>query len=102
VGGFTINGAVAEVKWGYHPALQLRDWVFAGRRIEGGSLTATVVHREPIAAAQRPLSFVFLANGDRQIWPVTDLVEVGERVTLTIGPWGAPATTVVPADGATA
>lgn len=91
MGGFTIRGAVAEVRWGYHPALALRDWTFAGSKREGGSITATVERREAFAAAQRPLTFSFVANAERNVWPVTDVVDAGDRVTLTIAPWGDPA-----------
>lgn len=88
MGGLTIRGVVAEVRWGYQPAFTLRDWTFAGSRREGGSVTATVERREHLAADQRPLAFVWLGNGEQNRWPISEVVETEGRVTLTIAPWG--------------
>ena len=65
---YRVQGAAAELRWGYYVAAQLGAWT-----IEDQVLRATVTGRDAFRVTQRPL--VLVVGGQR--WPL-EAVEVTE------------------------
>jgi len=69
---FRVQGATAELRWGYYLAARLGAWT-----IEDQALRATVIERDTFRMAQRPL--VLVVAGQR--WPVERLEVIDDQVT---------------------
>jgi hypothetical protein len=68
---FRVQGAKAELRWGYYVAATLGPWT-----IEDQALSATVRDVDAFRIAQRPLAFVV---GGQQ-WPLETLEVTGDQV----------------------
>jgi hypothetical protein len=66
---FTLRGPTGELRWGYHQAAILRDWLLE-LGPAGLTLTAAVVQYDEITAAQAALTFVVERPTHAWIWPI--------------------------------
>jgi hypothetical protein len=68
---FRVQGAQAELRWGYYVAATLGAWT-----IEDQVVSATVLQRDAFRIDQRPLEFV--VGGQR--WPLETIEVTGDQV----------------------
>lgn len=61
-----LKGVAGEVRWSYHRAAVLGAW-----KMEGASLSATVLEQDTFRLSQQPLEFVVpRPNGAAWSWPI--------------------------------
>jgi hypothetical protein len=80
-----LKGAAAEVVWGYHSAVTLKNWTMTPGKT-GVSVTADVVSVDAFRASQQPLTFVVHRPQATWKWPVHTLQIAGTSLTATLGP----------------
>ena len=81
-----IRGPEAQIRWGYHTAASLGPWTLTA---EGATstVTAKVVTHDACAVSQQPLTFVVTRpKGHRWRWPVLEMLQNGDQITLSVGP----------------
>ena len=85
----TIRGAVATVRWGYHRAAELRQWVITRDTTarDVWHLSARVAHADPFLGTRSDLLFVVALKGGRA-WqfPVVELALAGGLARGRLGP----------------
>jgi len=77
---FTVSGATALLKWGYHDAAQLSSWTLEA----GGTVTATVVSIDQFRASQAPLTFVVPRPTNPWVWKVNSLQIAGKTLVASL------------------
>jgi hypothetical protein len=77
---FTLTGATAEIRWGYHPAAQLSSWSMT----TAGAVTAKVESVDAFRATQAPLTFVVPRPTQPWVWKVNSLQITGTTLTASL------------------
>jgi hypothetical protein len=81
----TIKGVEGSLRWSYHQAATLRDYVVT-KTPEGWTLSATVVSSDTFRVSQRPLVFVATHAQGAWRWSVQSLQIEGASLTAMLGP----------------
>ena len=77
---FTVRGAAAELRWGYHQAAVLASWEMG----PGGTVTAKVISKDDFKVAQAPLTFVVPHPNGQWVYTVNSLQITGTTLTASI------------------
>jgi len=80
---FDIRGEAAELRWGYLPAAQLRDWTFNPSSL---TVTARVVSSDAFRVSQHPIVFTVPRQTCVWKWPVLSLQIVDGSLSAALGP----------------
>jgi hypothetical protein len=84
----TVRGVIGSVRWGYHRAADVRQWVVRrDPQTKGWTLRAAVVRADPFLGARSELMFVAPLKGGRAWqWPVLELRIAGGQLAARLGP----------------
>ncbi len=82
---FVFRGEAAELRWGYHPAATLKDWILTPSATSL-TVTARIVSSDAYRVSQRPIVFAVPRQAVTWRWPVLSLQIVGETMTASLGP----------------
>jgi hypothetical protein len=74
-----------SVEWGYYVAAVLHDWEFSGTA-ERGFITGPATSLDTFRLSQRPLVFTVVKPKMVWRWPILELQQHGQTLTLTVGP----------------
>jgi len=77
---FTVSGATALLKWGWHEAAQLSSWTME----PGGRVTAKVISKDDFKVTQAPLTFVVPHSNGQWVYTVNSLQITGTTLTASI------------------
>ena len=80
---FRITGAAADVRWSYHRAARLRDYILTA---EGstGTLTATVIDADAYQCAQPHLTLCIPRQTGSWTYPIRTLHVAGATLTASV------------------
>jgi hypothetical protein len=83
---FVFRGESAELRWGYHTAATLKDWVLTPTDASRFSVTAQVVSSDAYRVSQHPIAFVVPRQADAWKWTVESLQIAGRTMTASLSP----------------
>jgi len=87
----TVRGVIGSVRWGYHRAADVRQWVVrCDPKTKAWTLRAAVVHADPFLGTRSELMFVAPLKGGRAWeWPVLELRIANGQLAARLGPIAA-------------